>query len=204
MSSLYPKHGTEALLPGGAPWHVSHPMATEARFVWIDLEMTGLDPETCVILEAAAIVTGPDLSPLGELALTVWQPESKLELMDPFVRDMHTKNGLLDRVRRSQTSLADAEKELLRLVSSLCAFGEGVLAGNSIHQDRRFLVRYMPALERYLHYRQLDVSSLKVLAQAWFPGKVSFPKPTSDHTALADIRGSIAELVYYRQNLLRS
>lgn len=175
---------------------------TETRLVWLDLEMTGLDPERCVILDLAIIITDEKLEPLAELERTVWQPERALLEMDPFVREMHTKNGLLERVRKSPNGLADVERDVMKLMTQHCKYGEGILAGNSIYQDRRFITRYMSQFERYLHYRQVDVSSLKVLAQSWFPGRVVFAKPTSDHTALADVRASIAELKYYRENLL--
>lgn len=170
------------------------------RFVWVDLEMTGLDPESCVIVEMAVLITGPDLVPIAELERVVWQPEEALARMDPFVRDMHTKNGLLERVRSSTTSLRDVERDAVALVSKHCAFREGILAGNSIYQDRRFLTRYMPLFEGYLHYRQIDVSSLKVLAQAWQP-ELELKKDKKTHTALDDIRGSLAELAHYRQHL---
>lgn len=173
------------------------------RLVWIDLEMTGLDPETDAILEIAVVITGADLVPLTQYEAVIWQPESTLERMTPFVRDMHTVNGLLEKVRASEIDLRDAERKALQRISQHCALGEGVLAGNSIHQDRRFLVKYMPQLEGYLHYRQVDVSSLKVLAQAWYPEAPRFEKPDKDHTALADIRQSIAELKHYRASILK-
>jgi oligoribonuclease len=116
---------------------------------------------------------------------------------------MHTRNGLLARVAGAATSVSQAEQQVLALVKKHCEPGKGVLAGNSIHQDRRFLYRYMPALESYLFYRQVDVSTLKVLAQAWYPDLPKFEKPGKDHTALADLRDSIAELAYYRARLMR-
>lgn len=170
---------------------------------WIDLEMTGLNPDTDVILEIACIITGPDLKPLAQFHAVIFQPEDALERMSPFVRDMHTQNGLLPRVRASRIELKLAEADTLALVTKHCKPGAGVLAGNSIHQDRRFLYRYMPALEGYLHYRQVDVSTLKVLREAWYPDTPKFEKPGKDHTALADIKESIAELQYYRANILR-
>lgn len=173
------------------------------KLVWIDLEMTGLDPETDAILEIAVVITGADLIPLTQYEAVIWQPESILESMTPFVRDMHTTNGLLAKVRASEIDLRDAERKALQRISQHSALGEGVLAGNSIHQDRRFLVKHMPLLEGYLHYRQVDVSSLKVLAQAWYPDTAKFEKPDKDHTALADIRQSIAELKHYRSLILK-
>jgi oligoribonuclease len=177
-------------------------MAADMRFVWVDLEMTGLDPETCAIVEVAVVLTTVELEPLAQLERVVWQPPEVLARMDPFVRQMHTQSGLLGRIAESKFSLRDVETEALALVSSHCKFGEGILAGNSIHQDRRFLSRYVPAFERYLHYRQVDVSSLKLLARAWYGPHLEFKKEKS-HTALADIEGSIAELKFYREHLLR-
>jgi oligoribonuclease len=172
-------------------------------FAWVDLEMTGLDPERCVIVEFALLLTGPDLVPVAELQRTVWQPDEDLARMDPFVRDMHTRSGLIDRVRASKTSLRDVEKEALSLLGQHCRFGEGILAGNSIYQDRRFLTRYMPLFEGFLHYRQVDVSSLKVLAKAWYGEAAEFRKDNKTHTALEDIRASLAELAHYRAKILR-
>jgi len=174
------------------------------KLVWMDLEMTGLDPASDVILEIAVIITGPDLQPIAEMEDVIWQPQSVLERMSPFVRKMHTVNGLLDRVADSQVDLQAAERNALALVSKHCALGEGVLAGNSIHQDRRFLRCYMPALESYLHYRQVDVSTLKVLAQSWYPKVPKFDKPGQTHTALADIKQSLNELAYYRDQLFKA
>ncbi|MDC1142589.1 oligoribonuclease [Planctomycetota bacterium] len=172
------------------------------KLIWIDLEMTGLEPASDVILEIAAIITGPDLSPIVEVEDVVWQPTETLERITPFVRKMHTENGLLDRVRDSRVSVADAERNVLRVIAEHCKLGEGVLAGNSIHQDRRFLRKYMPTLEGYLHYRQVDVSTLKVLSHEWYPDLAKFGKASKDHTALADIRESIRELKFYRENIL--
>jgi oligoribonuclease len=173
------------------------------RFVWLDLEMTGLDPRTCAIVEIGVIITGPDMVPIAEIEHAVWQPDEVLARMEPFVRDMHTKNGLLERVRASRVSLREAERNVLELVSKHCAFREGVLAGNSIHVDRRFLIEHMPLLEGYLHYRQLDVSSLKVLTRAWFPESREFKKESKSHTALADLRDSLEELRFYRTSFFK-
>lgn len=175
----------------------------ELRLVWIDLEMTGLNPDVDVILEIACIITGPDLKPVAETEAVIAAPKAALAGMSDHVREMHTQNGLLARVARAATSVSQAEQQVLALVKQHCEPGKGVLAGNSIHQDRRFLYRYMPALESYLFYRQVDVSTLKVLAQAWYPDLPKFEKPGKDHTALADLRDSIAELAYYRARLMR-
>lgn len=179
-------------------------MANDLRLIWTDLEMTGLDEARDVIIEIGIIITGADLVPIAEFERVIWQPDSALAAMEPFVREMHTKSGLLERVRAGKHALRDVEKEVVALLAGNgVGPGEGVLAGNSIHADRRFLARYMPSFERYLHYRQVDVSSLKVLAQAWYPAVPKFDKPDKTHTALDDIRGSLAELAYYRVNLLR-
>lgn len=178
--------------------------SVEPRFVWLDLEMTGLDPDDCAIIEIGVIITGPDLRPLDEIERVVWQPEEVLQRMEPVVREMHTKNGLLAKVRASSTSLRVAERDVMELVAHHCHPGEGVLAGNSIHTDRRFLIKYMPMLERYLHYRMVDVSSLKVLSRAWYPGFSEPRKGPTGHTALADLRASIAELQHYRDHLFRA
>lgn len=175
----------------------------DPRFVWCDLEMTGLDPARCTILEIGIIITGADLVPIAQLEHAIWQPEAELARMEPFVRDMHTKNGLLDRVRASRTSLRDAERAAVELVLRHTDFRTGILAGNSIHVDRRFLQAYMPLLEESLHYRQLDVSSLKVLARAWYPGGPDFKKDGKDHTAVADLRASLEELKFYKDHFFR-
>ncbi len=177
-------------------------MAT-TRFVWVDLEMTGLDPDRCAIIELGLIITGPDLVPIARLERAIWQPAEVLERMDPFVRQMHTRNGLLERVRASGSSNADVEREALTLITQHCGFREGVLAGNSIHQDRRFLYRHMPQLEGFLHYRQVDVSSLKVLAKTWYGPDAEFKKDNKNHTALDDIEASLDELRHYRATILR-
>ena len=170
------------------------------RWVWVDLEMTGLDTERCAIIEMAMIITDDKLNPLCEFERVVWQSERVLGDMSPFVRAMHEKNGLLPKVRASATDTEDVQREAVAMLLRHCGYREGVLAGNSIHTDRRFLARYMPLFEGLLHYRQIDVSSLKVLAQAWSPSALQ-AKSSKSHTALEDIRGSIAELTHYRREL---
>jgi oligoribonuclease len=170
--------------------------------VWLDLEMTGLDPARDVILDVAAIVTGSDLVEKARYAATVWQPESALSNMDPFVREMHEKNGLTERVRKAQKGLRDVEKELFQLIHAHAGFQEAVLAGNSIHADRRFVAAYMPLVDRYLSYRLLDVTTIKLLRRAWFP-QLEPPVKKGAHTALSDIQESIAELAWYKEALFR-
>ena len=181
-------------------------MATEKRerLVWLDMEMTGLDPRRDQVIEIAAVVTElADLTPLGHYHAVVHQPDGVIERTEQFVKDMHTRSGLWDRVRASTTSLEDAENGALELVSKWCGPRQGILAGNSIWQDRRFLFVYMPRLEAYLHYRQVDVSTLKVLAGAWL-GPSAIPKKSEKHTALEDIHESIAELEHYRRLMVPS
>ena len=172
-----------------------------ARFVWVDLEMTGLDDKTCHIIEMAMIITDGDLNELAVLEQCIWQPDSALETMSPFVRKMHTDNGLLAKVRASTTSLAEAEQKAMELLLQHVPFRKGVLAGNSIWQDRRFLLRSMPLFEQSLHYRQIDVSTIKVLAKQWYGGRGEAPGKASMHTALDDIRASVNELRWYRDHL---
>jgi oligoribonuclease len=181
---------------------MSHP--PEIRFVWCDLEMTGLDPEHCAIIEMGLIITGPDLKPIAELERAIWQPDDVLARMEPFVKEMHTKNGLLERVRKSDVSLRTAEKDATELVSKHIDFGEGILAGNSIHTDRAFLHQYMPGFDRYLHYRMVDVSSVKLITRAWFPNAPGRSKVDAAHTVLSDLRASIGELAFYQQTFFKN
>jgi oligoribonuclease len=174
------------------------------NLVWVDLEMTGLDPQRDVILQAALVVTDAELQPLEEYCVDVWQPESALAGMVPFVRDMHDKTGLLGRLRASRTDLWAAEKQLMERVTGWCPYG-AVLCGNSVHNDKAFIDRWMPALAGYLSYRIVDVSSLKVLARLWYGDAAVFDKPKAgEHDALVDIRNSIAELAHYRAAIFRS
>jgi oligoribonuclease len=179
-----------------------HRQQSKTNLVWMDLEMTGLDPALDAILQAALIVTSAELEPLERYVVDIWQPEETLTRMVPFVRGMHEKTGLVERVRASKTELRRAEQELLSRISGWCPY-QPVLCGNTIHSDRKFLDRYMPALAGYLHYRMVDVSSLKVLVQLWYPTR-TFDKPKdAEHDALFDIEQSIAELEHYRQQILR-
>ncbi len=171
------------------------------RLIWLDMEMTGLDPETCVPLQVAIVITSADLEELDSMEATIWAPEAKLQEMQPIVRRMHTDNGLIDDVRKSQMSLHEVERKMLFMISRWSKPAAGVLAGNSIHQDRRFLAKYFPAVHGYLHYRMVDVSTIKELAQRWYGQEALAVKGGSQHTALADVRASIAELRHYRKRI---
>jgi oligoribonuclease len=171
------------------------------RLVWIDLEMTGLDPERDVVLEIAALVTDSQLDPVAPgLDLVVRQPAEALAGMVDVVRDMHARSGLTDAVLASDVSLADAEAAVLDLVKSHVPEPRTVpLCGNSIATDRTFLVKHMPDLDAWLHYRMVDVSSIKELARRWYPkAYYGSPVKAGGHRALADIQESVEELRYYR------
>jgi oligoribonuclease len=178
--------------------------APKPVFVWIDLEMTGLDPKTCSIVEMAVIVTDHQLEPLAPpLELVIWQPDEVLARMTPFVRELHTKTGLLEKIRRSEVSVDEAQQEALKLVSKYAPFRTARLCGNSVYTDRSFLAAYMPQLEGWLHYRQIDVSTLKELGNAWNDYKYR-KGDGPQHTALYDIQQSIEELKNYRTHLWRA
>jgi len=171
------------------------------HLIWIDLEMTGLDPDRHVIIEIASLVTNGELHVIAEGPdLAVWHPEDVLADMEPWSLEHHQGSGLLDRVRASSVGCRQAENETLRFLSRHCEKGTSPLCGNSIGQDRRFLFRHMPRLEAFFHYRSIDVSSIKELVRRWYPGLPRFEKKKA-HLALSDIRESISELIYYRQHV---
>ena len=175
------------------------------NLVWMDLEMTGLDPEVDVIIEMATIITDSELRVVAEgPVLAVRQPEAKLAAMDDWNQSHHGASGLLERVRKSAVSEVEAEAQTLAFIEQHVERNAAPLCGNSIWQDRRFLARYMPTLESYLHYRIIDVSSVKELARRWRPELLSGFSKQSAHTALADIRESIEELRYYKTHFLKS
>lgn len=171
----------------------------ENHLIWIDLEMTGLNPDSDVIIEIATIVTDAHLNILAEgPVFAIHQPESILAGMDEWNTNQHGKSGLTQRVRDSQVSIEQAEAETIAFLQRWVPKGKSPICGNSICQDRRFLVRGMPALERYFHYRNLDVSTVKELARRWRPDVLAGVKKSGAHLALDDIKDSIDELKHYR------
>ncbi len=169
------------------------------RLIWIDLEMTGLSPEQDVIIEIATIVTDADLRTIAEgPMLAIHQSDERLAGMDEWNTRQHGGSGLTQRVRESQISMADAEQQTLKFLQKHLEAGHSPMCGNSICQDRRFMARYMPKLEAFFHYRNLDVSTLKELARRWKPEVLNGMKKKSSHLALEDIKDSIEELRYYR------
>lgn len=175
-----------------------------APLIWMDLEMTGLDPEHDRIIEMATIVTDGELNVIAEgPVLAVRQPETLLAGMDDWNQSHHSASGLLDRVRREGVTEREAEAMTLAFLERHVEPKRAPLCGNTIWQDRRFLSRYMPGLEAYLHYRMVDVSSIKELVTRWRPELMGGLVKQNQHTALADIRESIEELRYYRQHFMR-
>lgn len=177
---------------------------SDMNLVWIDLEMTGLDPDNDVIIEIATIVTDSQLNILAEgPVLAVSQSEALLAGMDDWNKKQHGGSGLLQRVRDSQCSAADAERQTLEFLRGFVPERASPMCGNSICQDRRFLYRGMPSLERFFHYRNLDVSTVKELVRRWAPDVFASLKKSGAHLALDDIRESIAELRFYRQSAFK-
>jgi oligoribonuclease len=177
---------------------------SDLNLVWLDCEMTGLDPEKERIIEIAVIVTGPDLTPRVEgPVLVIHQDEAILNAMDTWNKGTHGKSGLIDKVKASGTTEAQAEAELIAFLSKYVPKAASPMCGNSIGQDRRFLVKYMPKLEAFFHYRNVDVSTFKELARRWKPEVYSGFKKAQKHTALADVHESIEELAHYREHFLR-
>ena len=175
----------------------------EGNLIWIDLEMTGLDTLNDAIIEIATIVTDSQLNELAEgPVIAIGQSQETMDAMDEWNTQQHGESGLTARVLESMVTAADAEEETIRFLSAWVEAGASPMCGNSICQDRRFLAREMPELERFFHYRNLDVSSLKILAERWAPAVAAGFAKESSHRALADIRDSIAELAWYRDNLL--
>ncbi|MCW5649025.1 MAG: oligoribonuclease [Ramlibacter sp.] len=177
---------------------------SDQNLIWLDCEMTGLDPEADRLIEIAVIVTGPNLEPRIEGPVRViHQTDEQLDKMDAWNKGTHGRSGLIDKVKASTVSEAQAEEDILAFLATYVPKGVAPMCGNTISQDRRFLVRYMPKLEAFFHYRNLDVSTLKELSKRWRPEVYSAFKKQQKHTALADVHESIDELGHYRDHFLR-
>ena len=175
------------------------------HLLWLDMEMTGLSPDSDRIIELAIVVTDADLNTVAEVpVLVVHQPDEVMNAMDNWNKGTHGKSGLIDRVKASQLDETEAEAQMLEFVKQHVPARTSPMCGNSICQDRRFLARYMPQLEAFFHYRNLDVSTLKELAKRWRPGLSEEFKKSNKHEALADIYESIDEMKYYREHFIRS
>lgn len=172
--------------------------------IWIDMEMSGLNPETDRVLEVAIVITDAQLNTVAESpALVVHQPDSVLDAMDNWNKSTHKKSGLIDRVKASTMSDADVEDRMVEFLARYVPAGVSPICGNSVHQDRRFLVKYMPKLDAYFHYRLIDVSTLKELTRRWKPEVLTGMVKHGKHEALADIHESIEELRYYRAQIMK-
>lgn len=190
---------TESNVPVNAPARPN-----EFNLVWVDMEMTGLDPDNDRIIEVAVVVTDSELNVLAEgPVFAIHQPDEVLDRMDAWNKGTHGRSGLIDRVKASTVSEADAEAALIVFLKQFVPAGKSPMCGNSICQDRRFMARGMPKLEAFFHYRNLDVSTLKELCKRWKPALASGFKKHQKHTALADIVESIEELRYYREHFIK-
>ncbi len=172
----------------------------KGNLVWVDMEMTGLNPDKEVIIEIATIITNSELEILTEGPdLVIHQPNTYLDAMDDWNKNQHEKTGLTKAVKESNVSLSQAEQQTLEVIHKYCPPKKCLLCGNAVHHDRRFMIKYMPKIHEYLHYRHIDVSTIKSLVSSWYPKDKDLPKKNNTHRALADIRDSIEELKYYRQ-----
>jgi oligoribonuclease len=184
--------------------HAATLSKSDDNLVWIDCEMTGLDPEKERLLEIAVVVTGPHLTPRIEGPVCViHQSDELLNKMDAWNKGTHGRSGLIDKVKASTTTEQDAEEQILAFIKKYVSKNASPLCGNTISQDRRFLVKFMPKLEAYLHYRNLDVSTLKELSKRWKPEVFNSFKKQQKHTALADVHESIEELAHYRAHFIK-
>ena len=176
----------------------------EFNLVWIDMEMTGLDPDRDRVIELAAIVTDANLNVLAEgPVFAIHQADEVLDAMDAWNKGTHGRSGLIDRVKTSSISELQAASEMIEFLKRYVPAGKSPMCGNSICQDRRFMARHMPTLEAFFHYRNVDVSTIKELCRRWRPELIAGFKKHQLHTALADIRESVEELRYYRQHFIR-
>jgi oligoribonuclease len=177
----------------------------EFNLVWVDMEMTGLDPDRDRVIELAAIVTDPNLNVLAEgPVFVIHQPDEVLDAMDAWNKGTHGRSGLIERVKASTVTEAQAADEMVAFLKQYVPAGKSPMCGNSICQDRRFMARHMPTLETFFHYRNVDVSTLKELCRRWRPELIAGFKKHQLHTALADIRESVEELRYYRQHFMNA
>ena len=186
--------------------HQAAPSGTnEFNLVWVDMEMTGLDPDRDRVIEIAAIVTDPNLNVLAEgPVFVIHQPDEVLDGMDAWNKGTHGRSGLIDRVKASTVTEEQASAEMVAFLKQFVPAGKSPMCGNSICQDRRFMARHMPTLEAFFHYRNVDVSTLKELCRRWRPELIAGFKKHQLHTALADIRESVEELRYYRQHFINA
>jgi oligoribonuclease len=179
-------------------------MLNAGNLIWVDMEMTGLDPDGDVVIEIATIITDSELNTLAEgPVIALHQDDARLAAMDEWNTSHHTSSGLVARVKASKHTEATATAETIAFLEQWVPAGASPMCGNSICQDRRFMARHMPALERFFHYRNLDVSTLKILMQRWRPELEAGFVKTGTHLALDDIRESINEMRYYREHFLR-
>ncbi len=178
-------------------------MFSDQNLIWVDMEMTGLDPDNDAVIEIATIVTDSELNTLAEgPVLAIFQPDERLDAMDEWNTSHHTRSGLVQRVKASEDDERRASARTIKFLKEYVPEGASPMCGNSICQDRRFMARHMPELERYFHYRNLDVSTLKILMQRWRPELAGGFNKEGTHLALDDIRESIEELRYYREHFL--
>ncbi|MAC46131.1 oligoribonuclease [Oceanospirillum beijerinckii] len=179
-------------------------MAKADNMVWIDLEMTGLEPERDTIIEIATVVTDPELNIIAEgPVLAIYKPKAVMDEMGEWCTKQHGSSGLTKRVLESKVTMREAERQTLEFLKQHAEPGKSPMCGNSIHQDRRFLYKEMPELEKFFHYRHLDVSSVKELAKRWYPDVAKSMKKSGSHLAMDDIKDSINELRHYREHMLK-
>jgi oligoribonuclease len=181
--------------------HEPNRYLSDLNLVWLDLEMTGLDPDRHTILEIATLITDSNLNVLAEgPSIAIFQENETLERMEAWSRETHSKSGLLKRVRESRIPIAEAERQTMAFIGRFSPPGTSPLCGNSVGHDRRFLVRHMPTLHRYFHYRNIDVSTVKELINRWYPVGPRPPEKRGSHLAMEDVRESVQELIFYRDH----